>query len=127
MEKFRRAAETRDIAGLFATLAEDVVLHSPIVHRPYVGRQQAGMILRAFIETVTDFHYQAELGGDGRSALVFRAKVGELDIEGVDLFTPTADGLVGDLTVFVRPFRAAQALAEAMRARLIGAVSPAGD
>jgi hypothetical protein len=63
---------------------------------------------------------------DGAStALVFRARVGDKEIEGVDLGEVDADGQVTRLTVFVRPLTATHALAEAMRAQLEGAPAAA--
>ena len=45
MDKFRRAVEAKDVEGIVAALAEDVVFQSPIVFREYTGRDVVGVIL----------------------------------------------------------------------------------
>src|SRR5581483_11665977 len=42
---FRAAAEAGDIEALVATLAPDVVLHSPVTFHPYLGRETVGGVL----------------------------------------------------------------------------------
>jgi hypothetical protein len=99
-------------------LADDIVFQSPLVFRPYVGREAVGTLLRAAASVFEDFHYVAELSGDGQTALVFRARIGSRDVQGIDLGRLDANGLLTQLTVFVRPLSAALALGEAMRKRL---------
>ena len=106
-----------------ALLAEDVVFRSPVVHAPYQGRDAVAPILFAVAEVFEDFRYVREIGDDGATdhALVFRARVGTRELEGVDLLHVRADGAIDELTVLVRPLSAATALAEAMKAKLTGA------
>jgi hypothetical protein len=124
MHPFRRAVEARDADALVDVLAEDVVFRSPVVFRPYVGRDAVAPILRAALEVFEDFRYVQEIGtSDGTEhALVFRARIAGRELEGTDLLRTGADGTVVELAVLVRPLTGAVALAEAMRARL--AASP---
>ena len=122
---FRRAAETKDLDLLRETLAEDVVLHSPILFNGFEGRDIAMFVLANVIEVFEDFRYVDEVHGDGTVVLRFAAKVeGKFEIEGIDYLTLDADGLVTDLTVFLRPLKAVNAFNEQMTARL-GAAPPA--
>jgi SnoaL-like domain len=122
---FRRAAETKDLDLLRETLAEDVVLHSPILFKGFEGREMALVVLANVIEVFEDFRYLDEVHGDGTVVLRFAAKVDDkFEIEGVDYLTLDADGRVTDLTVFLRPQKAVQAFNERMVARL-GAAPPA--
>jgi hypothetical protein len=112
---FRAAVEARDLDAVTATLASDVVLHSPVAFRPYAGRETVGTLLRLISETFEDLRYTDELHGpDGVQALVFRTRVGEREIEGVDLLRLDADGLVADLTAVLRPLSGVIALAQAI-------------
>jgi hypothetical protein len=120
MERFRHAIESGDIEGAIATLDPEVVFQSPAVFKPYVGRDAVGMILRLVATVFEDFHYVSELHGGGETALVFRARVGDRTLEGVDWLRVGPNGLVTHLTVFVRPMSGLMALAEAMKARLAG-------
>jgi hypothetical protein len=127
MEKhaFRRAAETKDLDLLREVLAEDVVLHSPILFKGFEGREMAMIVLANVIEVFEDFRYLDEVHGDGTVVLRFAAKVDEkFEIEGIDYLTLDEEGRVTDLTVFLRPQKAVQAFNERMSARL-GAAPPA--
>lgn len=118
MSSFRQAVEAEDYDAVVASLAEDVTFTSPVAFAPYEGKAITAAILRAVIRVFQDFHYVREItSADGRDqALVFRAKVGELDIHGCDFLHLDAEGKVDDLQVMVRPLNAAKALAEAMGA-----------
>ena len=120
---FRVAVEAQDHAGMLAALSPDVVLHSPVTFRPFEGRDAVGHVLAAVMRVFEDFRYTDELAGPGVTALVFRARVGDREAEGIDLVREGADGLIDDFTVLVRPLSALQALAEAM-ARELGAAPP---
>ena len=115
---FRAAVEDRDLAGMAAALAPDVVLHSPVTFRPFEGREAVMVVLGAVFEVFEDFGYVAELAGDGATALVFRARVGDKAVEGIDLVRENSDGLIDDFTVLVRPLSGLTALAQAMRDKL---------
>jgi hypothetical protein len=119
---FRRAAETKDLDLLRETLAEDVVLHSPILFNGFEGRDAAMFVLANVIEVFEDFRYLDEVHGENTVVLRFAAKVeGKFEIEGVDYLTLGADGQVTDLTVFLRPLKAVHAFNELMSARLAAA------
>jgi hypothetical protein len=120
MHPFGTAVVAGDIDAALALLAEDVVFHSPVVHRPYQGRDAVAPILHAVSQVFEDFRYTGEIGAPDAAShvLVFRTRVGNREIEGIDLLHTGADGLVDELTVMVRPLSGALALAEVMRARL---------
>ena len=111
---FRAAVEAGDVDAALATLADDVVFHSPAVFHPYEGRDTVGALLRLVFETFEDFRYTDELGGETAHALVFEARVGDKQVQGIDLLRFDADGKIDDFTVLVRPLSATIALAEAM-------------
>ena len=102
-----------------ALLAEDVVFRSPVVFKPYEGREAVGTILRTVAEVFEDFRYVREIGADGAQdhALVFQARVGDRELEGCD-FVRMAGDEIAELTVMVRPMSAAIALAQEMGPRL---------
>ncbi len=118
MLEFRRAVEAHDLEAVVGTLAEEVVFRSPVVHQPYRGREQVGMLLKLVDTVFEDFRYVAELAGDGQVALVFKARVGDRELDGIDLLRLDAAGKVAELTVFVRPRSGLEALRAQMMARL---------
>ena len=121
MHAFRMAVEAHDLDQLSETLADDVVLNSPVTFKPFEGRDQVQMVLRFVSETFEGFHYVDEVEDGDTTALVFRATIGDRQIHGLDLLHVDADGLVDELTVMVRPMSAVIALAEAMGPKVTGA------
>jgi ketosteroid isomerase-like protein len=120
---FRAAIEARDIDSAVGLLADDVTFSSPIVFRPYHGREEVRPLLHAVSRVLEDFEYVREMHSDGRHdhALAFQARVGDLFVEGCDFVHEDTDGQIDQLTVMVRPLRAALALAKAMSDLLAGA------
>ncbi len=116
MRPFRAAVEAEDIEAAVACLAPDVEFFSPFAFRPFTGHESVSGVLRAVFETFEDFRYTDELSGpDGAGVLVFRARVGETQLEGIDLVrSAREDGLIEEFTVMVRPANGLMALGEAM-------------
>ena len=116
---FRRAVEARDLEGMMATFAEDAVLHSPVTFKPFEGRAAIRQLLAILFEVFRDFQYTDELEAeDGTRALVFKARVGDRDLQGLDLIRFDDSGLIRDLTVMVRPRSALEALLAEVGPRL---------
>jgi hypothetical protein len=118
MHPFRAAVEAGDIDAGLALFAEDATLDSPVAFKPFVGIDAVGVVLRAVFETFQDFHYTDEFASDGSHALVFRARVGDKSVEGLDLIRMEDSGKIKNLTVMVRPMSGLIALAEEMSAKV---------
>jgi hypothetical protein len=117
---FRAAVEARDLPAMVETLSDDVAFHSPVAFRPFEGRAVVEQVLGHVMETFEDFRYVDELAGDGTHALIFRARIGEKQVHGLDHFELDGDGRIAVFTVMVRPLSGAIALAEAMGPRVAG-------
>ena len=129
--RFRAAVEAGDAEAAVELFAEDAVFNSPVVHRPYVGREPLRAILRAVFTVFEDFRYVAEYAGhsddtgNGETGdaqghvLRFRARVDGRDLEGVDILVSDSEKIT-ELTVLVRPYSATTALRERMAALLTG-------
>jgi hypothetical protein len=113
---FRVAVESRDLDAMAGTLADDVVLWSPLAFEPFRGKLTVMRLLDVLMtEVFEDFHYTDELGNvDAVHGLVFRARIGAREVQGLDLLRHDESGRIGDFTVMVRPATALQALAEAV-------------
>lgn len=114
---FRAAIEAADVDAAVALFAEDVRFFSPVVHRPYLGRESLRVILRAVVTVFQDFRYTASYAGDDGHVLAFAARVGDREVQGVDILR-SSGGVLTELTVMVRPYSAATALRERMAALL---------
>jgi hypothetical protein len=113
-DAFRAGVEARDHEAMVAALADDVVFHSPITFKPFEGRAAVGALLGVVMGTFEDFRYTDELDSGTVKALVFEARVGDREVQGLDLLRFDEDGQILDFTVMVRPLSAAMALAEAV-------------
>ncbi len=114
-EAFSRAVEARDGAALTEALAASVVFRSPVVFRPYEGRDVVSMILvEGAMKVLEDLRYLQRFEDGAAAALVFKARVGDREVDGLDLLRFAEDGKVAELTVMVRPMSGLRALSEAM-------------
>ncbi len=117
---FRSAVEALQMDQAVEQLHPDVVFHSPIVHKPYVGRDAVAPVLHAVGQVFTAFRYTGEYTSDAGHVLVFEARVGDRDVQGVDILEWAPDGRIGTFTVMVRPYSAASELRARMAAQLAG-------
>ncbi|GAA4080489.1 nuclear transport factor 2 family protein [Nonomuraea soli] len=118
MDAFRAAVESGDHDAIERLLDDDVVFVSPVVYKPYHGKEITTAILRAVTQVFEDFTYVRELGDESGHALVFTAKVGGRELTGCDFLRYNAEGKIEELMVMVRPLSGANALQQAMAVRL---------
>ena len=116
---FRKAVEAHDLEALVATFTDDAVLNSPVSFQPFHGKPAIGALLGILLEVLEGFEYTDHLrSDDGTQALIFRARIGDREVQGLDLLKFDEDGRVRDLTVMVRPRSAVEALMNAVGPRL---------
>jgi hypothetical protein len=115
---FRAAVESKDLEAMRDALHPDVVFNSPAVHTPYEGREKCMALLTEVVEVFEDFTYSDELQGEDTHGLVFRARVGDKQLQGWDYLRLDDEGLVTELTVMIRPLSGLMAVAQAMMERL---------
>ena len=115
-DRFADAIARSDPEGLKAALADDVVFLSPVVFRPYQGKDLVGTVLtEGAMKVFSGFRYTDRFEDGDSAALIFEARVGDREVQGLDLLRFDGDGLVAQLTVMVRPMSGLNALADAMQ------------
>jgi hypothetical protein len=117
-DRFRRAAEAKDFGAIDELFAEDVVFRSPVVFKPYEGRDAVAMLLGAVVQVFEDFRYTDQVETDDAAALAFSARVGDRELDGIDFLNFDSDGRINRMAVYVRPMSGVNALAEAMQRKL---------
>jgi SnoaL-like domain len=122
-DRFRAAAEGKDFSAIDELFADRVSFRSPVVFKPYEGREAITVILGAVVEVFEDFRYTDQIESGDTAALLFEARVGDRELNGVDVLRFDAEGRIAELMVMVRPMSAVTALAEAMQTKLAGAGS----
>lgn len=117
-DAFRRAAEAKDFSQVSELFEEDVTFNSPVVFKPYEGREALGVILGAVVQVFEDFRYVEQVETGDTAVLVFEARAGERDLQGVDILRFGENDLIRELIVMVRPMSGMHALADRMKAML---------
>jgi hypothetical protein len=133
---FRMAVESKDLSAITSTLDPAIEFHSPVMVRPYQGRDAVAALIRVLLEVFEDFHYTDELVSSAHDdlshqpcspptqALIFKARVMDKSVQGLDLIRFNDAGLVSGLTVMIRPLPAAMTLARLVGRRMEERASP---
>ena len=110
-DAFRSAVEAGEIDAMVEAFTDDAVLHSPVSFKPIVGQAAIRSLLTVLLEVFRDFRYTDQLDSDdGARGIIFRARIGDRELEGLDLLRFDVSGKIRDLTVMVRPHSAIEAL-----------------
>lgn len=118
---FRAAAESKDFSRIQELAAEDVVFRSPVVFNPYEGRDAVAFVLSGALQVFEDFRYVDQVETGNTAVLVFHARVGDRELDGVDILRFDDEGQIMELMVMVRPMSGMNALADAMQRKLAAA------
>jgi hypothetical protein len=117
--RFRSAVEEGGIGELAELFREDAVFRSPVVFKPYEGRDQVLKVLRAAERVLGvggHFRYvhQLEDANDRVAVLEFATEVDGKQVEGIDKLTFDEDGLITEVKVMLRPASALQTVGTKM-------------
>ena len=127
-DSFRAAVEAMDLAAMEAALSPEVRFLSPAVFKPYEGREATMVVLTAVSRVLEDFRYLDAFEGEDGDVLLFAARVGDRELNGIDLVRFDDEGRVRELMVMIRPFTGLRAALEAMGKELerMGVPVPGG-
>lgn len=115
---FRAAAEAKDFSRVEELFAEDVTFRSPVVFKPYEGRDMIAIILGAVAQVFEHLTYIDQVETGDTAVLVFEADIGDRTLNGVDILRFDGQGKIIEMMVMVRPMSGLQALAQAMEQML---------
>jgi hypothetical protein len=117
-DRFRQAAENKDFSAIDELFTEDVVFRSPVVFKPYEGRDAVAMLLGAVSQVFEDFRYTDQVESGDSATLMFSARVGERELDGIDYLHFDSEGRCDRMSVYIRPISGVNALAEGMQKKL---------
>ena len=120
---FRAAAEAKDFESGRELFTEDVVFRSPFVHKPYEGIDALAFLLGNVVQVFEDFRYIAHVETDDVAVLQFEARVGDRELQGVDILKFSDEGRISEMTVMVRPASGLEALGREMGRRIEAATA----
>jgi hypothetical protein len=118
LDRWHRIVAERDRVALHDVLAESVALGAPPYWSPLQGRPVVEHLLELVLETIEGFTYHREWLAGRELALEFRGRIGEVELQGVDLITLDDDGRIARLEVPMRPANAVAALRERIAPRM---------
>lgn len=120
---WHRLVKERDLAGLDALLDEEAVFHSPVVHKPQVGKSITKKYLSAAFQVFFNesFRYVRELKGANDAVLEFELELDGIVINGVDMIKWNEAGRIVEFKVMLRPLKAVNLIHQKMGAQLLQA------
>ncbi|HEY3959357.1 MAG TPA: nuclear transport factor 2 family protein [Solirubrobacteraceae bacterium] len=121
---FRTAWQTRNLDDWAAALAPDVVLHSPLIQAPFVGREVAVELYGTLFEVLGNVDITHESSDGDSHAFFWRAQLGARSIEGTDLLRYDEHGQIAEVTVLLRPLVAIATFAAAVGPPLAAKQNP---
>ena len=107
LDKWYGFMKSHDRAALWDLLHPDAVFESPVVHTPQRGRDITFKYLSSAEQVLggPGFKYVGEWRSDTGVVLEFENEIEGIKINGVDIITFDADGLITHFKVMVRPLK----------------------
>ena len=120
MAAWHQVAKDRDVEALYNLLHDDAVFHSPVVHKPQIGKVITGKYLSAALHVFFNdsFKYVREVHGEGNGILEFEVEIQGIAVNGVDMIKWDESGLITEFKVMVRPLKAVNVIHQNMAAML---------
>jgi len=106
LDQYLDAVREGDPAKLSATLANDIVMHGPLVSEPIAGRDQVAPVLGFAFGFVDEFRFGDVLTGPDVFAIPFTGTVGDEELEGMEYLHVDGQGKVDLFTAYIRPLPA---------------------
>jgi hypothetical protein len=110
LKQWHRIAAERDIAAIEDLLAEGVSLGAPPYWTKLQGCRLVNHLLGLILQTIEGFTYHREWADGAELALEFTGRVGDMDVQGIDLISLDDENKVRNVDVMIRPVNAVIAL-----------------
>ena len=127
LSSWHRVVAERDLAALPRFLTANVTLGAPPYWQKLQGRPLVAHLLGLVVHTIEGFTYHREWTRGTELALEFTGKVGDLEIQGIDLISLSADGRIRNIDVLMRPVNAVIALREAIAPKMAAFLAEQAD
>ncbi len=120
LRRWHAMVDALDLTDVGDLLAEDAQFSSPAYWNPYVGRVAVAHVLQTAMRTFTDFAYHRSFATDDAAHVVleFSARIGDLELKGIDMIAFDETGRMARFEVMIRPMKSLIAVAEQMRANV---------
>ena len=127
LSAWHRLVAAKDRDALLELLAEDVSLGAPPYYERLQGRDLVHHLLGLILHTIDEFTYHRQWQNEGELALEFTGRVGDLQLQGIDLITLDDRFVIGNLDVLIRPANAVDALRDVIAPQMASFLSHASQ
>ncbi|XVV17170.1 nuclear transport factor 2 family protein [Actinoplanes sp. CA-131856] len=104
---WRAAGEAGDAAGAVAALGPDITLISPITEQfTFRGHRQVRTLLEVALAAIDDITYTDQVSEGRTVALFYEARIGGTRLCEAQRLRLNDDGLISEITLYVRPLPA---------------------
>lgn len=111
---WHRVVSEKDLDALSRILADDVSIGAPPYWARMQGRDLVHHLLGLIVNTIEGFTYRREWQKGSELALEFTGRIGECELQGMDLISLDDRGLIQNLDVLIRPANAIDLLRETL-------------
>jgi hypothetical protein len=112
LEEWHRIVAQKDRDALAGMLADDIALGAPPYWPKFRERELVHHLLALILETIEGFTYHREWQDGRELALEFTGRIGDLELQGIDLISLNDEMRIQSLDVLMRPTSAVNALQE---------------
>ncbi|AKM01871.1 hypothetical protein ABD05_15680 [Burkholderia pyrrocinia] len=120
LDAYLEAMGRRDVEGIKAHLADNVILRSPIAPAPFEGKGRVADVLTHLFGTVDAFEPRFLIREGADFVAVSTIRLGDKVIDGVDHLHLNDEGLGDSVTVAWRPLPAVVAMQQKLAPKLGG-------
>ena len=110
LKEWHRVVREKDVEAVRGLLAPNACIGAPPYWQRLEGADRVAHLLGLIVRTIDDFTYHRQWRNGGELALEFTGRVGDLDLQGIDLISVNDEGLLAKIDVPMRPMNAVQAL-----------------
>jgi hypothetical protein len=98
-----------------ATLSDGVVFHSPLSGTAtFEGKEQVRELFSVVFDVLSGLRYQSDVGDERTRALTATARLGRQEIHEAAVVEVGADGLIKEITMWIRPLPGLTAMMAAL-------------
>jgi ketosteroid isomerase-like protein len=97
---------SKDLEGMLAHMADDMILHTPLHAEPFRGKTQIRPVVEDLLRVVDRFDFREILQGPQHVAVFFAITAGAVTLDAMDYVHLDAAGRLQELRVLWRPLPA---------------------
>ncbi|MCH7892155.1 MAG: hypothetical protein IH921_11695 [Gemmatimonadetes bacterium] len=127
LTEWHRVVSEKDLGALPRLLADDVSLGAPPYWARIRGRALVHHLLGLIVNTIEGFTYHREWQKGIDFALEFTGRIGELDLQGIDLISLNDRFAIQNLDVLIRPANAIDRLRETIAPQMASFIAQRGQ